>query len=179
MIDLYQNKYNNKKALTSVSTTMTKAQSIFIGCSTHTQPLLQEQISSIDMLWERNDNVLDCRRCHKQFNFIIRRHHCRKCGQIVCDTCSTQRVYLPPTDIIQPYNIPIHDLHILSMQPQRICDSCDIVKKKSNNAMLECPVCTKNLTEYNTIKEQEQHVQACLTNGPSSSSNIGIRFVGK
>ncbi|CAO3618932.1 unnamed protein product [Mucor hiemalis] len=218
LVDLHQHSRQNinKKTMTSVSTTMTKAQSIFIGCSTHTQPLLQEQISIVLptnstssasngssssssnlprneqdnnglLQWESNDGVLDCRRCHRWFNFIVRRHHCRKCGQIICDKCSTQRVYLPPSDIIQPVSVPIQSLNMVSMQPQRICDQCvddvnnsDLIirnKNRRSSAMIECPVCTKKLTEYATAQEGEDHVQACLSGGQSSSA-VGIRFVG-
>lgn len=172
-----QEQTTDKHLTTLVSTT-----AIFIGCSSHnTRPVLQEQISKELLLWENNDLVLDCRRCHRWFNFIIRRHHCRKCGQIICDKCSSQRVYLPPNHIIQSPNIPLQDTNILSLQPQRICDQCvyDVNnnKKRTSSVMMECPVCTKKLTEYKTTNEQEQHVQACFNKG--STTNIGIRFVGK
>lgn len=188
---------------------MTKAQSIFI---THPQSLLllqQEEESIIipppppppsqqlqedeqeeEMIptWENNKEAISCRRCQKWFNFIIRRHHCRKCGQIICNSCSQHRVYLPPSDIIIP-NGKV-DLNQLSCKPQRVCDTCildvqnedDIVKKrnKRSSMMMECPVCNMNLVQaFGSLEEQEQHVQSCLVAGPSSTANIGVRFVGK
>jgi hypothetical protein len=198
------NRRYRKKTLSSVSTTMTKAQSIFI---THPQPLLDQQqdISIIippppstaeqelviaehseehqqETHWESNDQALNCRRCHKWFTFLVRRHHCRKCGQIICNSCSQHRVYLPPSHIIHQ---PNSNLFELSSKPQRICDVCiqdvensDIIKRnKRASKMMECPVCNKNLQEYETMDEQEEHVQTCLSQG--SSSNMGIRFVGK
>lgn len=175
---------NNERSdslLTRVSTTVTKA--VFIGCSYTTKPLLQEQIENNEPLWESNDQVMYCRRCHRGFNFIIRKHHCRKCGQIVCDKCSTQRVYLPPSHIILSCQ---QDLNQVSLKPQRICDEClihvhndDLLppRKSISSIMLECPVCTKKLTEYRSVKEQEEHVQDCFNQG--STSTMGIRFVGK
>ncbi|GAA5801934.1 hypothetical protein HPULCUR_007392 [Helicostylum pulchrum] len=188
IIDDEQQQEANSNVLTSLSTAVTRA--VFIGSCTTTKPLLQEQISKDDplLLWESNDQVVDCRRCHRYFNFIVRRHHCRKCGQIICDKCSTQRVYLPPLHIIIPphqQQQQLQDLNQLSLKPQRICDQCvvhvnneDLVTKKKRSAsiMTECPVCAKKLTEYDTVKEQEHHVQECFNNG---SSPIGIRFVGK
>ena len=182
--------------MTSVGTTMTKAQSTFIGCSSHIlQPLLKEQLpldlnrtesSNRLLFWEANDQSTACRRCQQSFSFIVRKHHCRKCGQLVCDKCSTQRVYLPPTDIIQPFDIPMHDLHLLSMRPQRICDQCvssvhnnDYLirkQKKRSSVMLECPVCAKNLTGYLTVQAGEDHVKSCLE-GNHASSTSGVRFV--
>ncbi|KAI7890647.1 ankyrin repeat-containing domain protein [Mucor mucedo] len=159
--------------LTLVSTT-----AVFIG-STHIRPVLQEQICA----WEENEQVDDCRRCHRWFNLIVRRHHCRKCGQIICHKCSLQRVYLPPHHILQSPHIPNQDADTLSLQPQRICDQCvyDVHhfknnRKRSSSVMMECPVCTKKLSEYPSTAEQEQHVQACFNKG--ATSNIGIRFVG-
>lgn len=43
-----------------------------------------------------------------QFNLINRRHHCRKCGAVVCGACSTHRFLLPSQ----------------SSKPIRVCDPC-------------------------------------------------------
>lgn len=188
---------------------MTKAESIFIGCSALPEPLLQEQIinnqieinnqeeeEEEDMAiiaWERNDQALDCRRCHRVFSFIVRKHHCRKCGQVICDRCSTHRALLPFHQIIQPPNIPVDDIYVLSLQPQRLCDHCvdsvvidnsNALNKRTSSIMLECPVCSRDLMDFETNQEQEQHVQDCLNNGyngqsSSSSTNNGVRYVGK
>ncbi|CAO0802442.1 unnamed protein product [Mucor circinelloides] len=196
------------KTCTSVSTTMTKAQSIFIGCSTLPQPLLQEQISADNihqiipaeaaeehrqqqantlLSWESNDQALDCRRCHRWFNFLTRRHHCRKCGQVICHRCSSNRALLPSNQIIQPPNATNQDQEHFSQQPQRICDSCvDAVvceisrntERRASSIMSECPVCSTRLGEMNT-EEQEEHVQACLSKDASKIHAGGIRYVGK
>lgn len=191
---------------------MTKAQSIFIGCSTLPQPLLQEQMSVNNihqiipveeeeeeeaaegqmgqenntlLSWESNDQALDCRRCHRWFNFLIRRHHCRKCGQVICDRCSANRALLPSNQIIQPPNTNLDNEH--SSQPQRICDTCvNIVvceismstKRRASSIMSECPVCSRRLCDLDT-DEQEEHVQACLSTDSSKINAGGIRYVGK
>lgn len=35
--------------------------------------------------WENDHNVHNCSICLVQFGFLIRKHHCRLCGKIVCD----------------------------------------------------------------------------------------------
>jgi uncharacterized protein YbaR (Trm112 family) len=188
---------------------MTKAHSVFIGCSTLPQPLLQEQMASSsnipiqqteqvlvdipaqeDLLisWESNEQALDCRRCHRWFNIITRKHHCRKCGQVICDRCSTNRALLPQGQIIQPPNTQFQDAYTLSLQPQRICDTCvDAVvyensinrkRRSTSSIMSECPACNKRLHELETTEEQEHHVQSCLSQGSSTLAG-SIRFVGK
>lgn len=59
--------------------------------------------------WERDDAATHCTRCQSEFSLLWRRHHCRYCGGIFCDTCSQYSSLLPfspdPT-------------------PQRVCDEC-------------------------------------------------------
>lgn len=40
-------------------------------------------------------DVLSCGICEAPFSLTNRRHHCRSCGQIVCGSCSIQRIALP------------------------------------------------------------------------------------
>ncbi|KAK9971933.1 hypothetical protein ABG768_025271 [Culter alburnus] len=50
-----------------------------------------------------------CMRCSKRFNIAIRRrHHCRRCGYIVCQACSKSRALLPN----------------ISSKPVRVCRNC-------------------------------------------------------
>lgn len=36
--------------------------------------------------------VAECIGCRKKFNLFIRRHHCRRCGRIFCNECSSNRL---------------------------------------------------------------------------------------
>ena len=38
--------------------------------------------------WIMNDDIDNCMICGKEFYFFRRRHHCRSCGNLVCDSCS-------------------------------------------------------------------------------------------
>ncbi|XP_026123673.1 pleckstrin homology domain-containing family F member 2-like [Carassius auratus] len=49
-----------------------------------------------------------CMRCSKRFNVANRRHHCRRCGYIVCRACSKSRALIPN----------------ISSRPVRICRVC-------------------------------------------------------
>uniref|UniRef100_A0A914UMU4 Hepatocyte growth factor-regulated tyrosine kinase substrate n=1 Tax=Plectus sambesii TaxID=2011161 RepID=A0A914UMU4_9BILA len=37
----------------------------------------------------------ECFRCRTQFGLLTRKHHCRACGQIFCDKCSSRQMILP------------------------------------------------------------------------------------
>ena len=42
--------------------------------------------------WMGNNSSTTCANCNTKFTLFTRRHHCRKCGQLVCDNCSLTRL---------------------------------------------------------------------------------------
>ena len=79
-------------------------------------------------------NDEDCDRCMAsecgiEFDWVIRRHHCRYCGKIFCDDCSNFNAMLPPTFGVK--------------EPQRVCQPCygklvplqDALIKSNTNSM--------------------------------------------
>ena len=61
--------------------------------------------------WEHNSDAKECRLCLKLFSFRHRRHHCRSCGRVVCNPCSTKRLILNQNDNNDN-------------KPSRVCDDC-------------------------------------------------------
>mmetsp|Transcript_8465 Transcript_8465/g.14215 ORF Transcript_8465/g.14215 Transcript_8465/m.14215 type:complete len:111 (-) Transcript_8465:597-929(-) len=53
--------------------------------------------------------VNNCFICEREFSFIDRQHHCRKCGTAVCSHCSNHR-------------LPLHELGYYD--PVRVCKNC-------------------------------------------------------
>ncbi|XP_053948661.1 zinc finger FYVE domain-containing protein 26 homolog [Anastrepha ludens] len=46
--------------------------------------------------WVRDDDATHCMCCHRAaFTMLMRRHHCRRCGRVVCFACSTHRMRIP------------------------------------------------------------------------------------
>ncbi|CAG9863410.1 unnamed protein product [Phyllotreta striolata] len=46
--------------------------------------------------WVSNNEVIECMCCQKTvFSMFNRRHHCRRCGRVVCYNCSLQRMLVP------------------------------------------------------------------------------------
>ncbi len=60
-----------------------------------------------------------CSHCGAVFSMSKRRHHCRLCGDIFCDACSSHRVTLP---------LPGAEFE----KPVRICDYCHMDVEKGN-----------------------------------------------
>lgn len=52
--------------------------------------------------WQPDSEVSKCPICGTQFNFWHRKHHCRKCGRVVCASCSPHRITIPRQYIVHP-----------------------------------------------------------------------------
>jgi hypothetical protein len=48
--------------------------------------------------FEWQSNRSNCTSCNRRFGFVIRRHHCRRCGRCVCWNCSPFQLALSGTD---------------------------------------------------------------------------------
>ncbi|XP_033112809.1 pleckstrin homology domain-containing family F member 2-like [Anneissia japonica] len=60
-------------------------------------------------VWVPDQDASTCMNCDKsKFTTLNRRHHCRKCGRVVCGNCSTKKFLLPTQ----------------SSRPLRVCDTC-------------------------------------------------------
>eukprot|EP01032_Pedospumella_encystans_P013468 gene13468-15505_t len=44
--------------------------------------------------WTKDSNSPMCQLCCENFNIRVRRHHCRSCGVLCCDDCSSKRLVL-------------------------------------------------------------------------------------
>ena len=60
-----------------------------------------------------------CTICDSAFTFINRKHHCRRCGNLVCDSCSTARRVVKLPAVEKP-----SEAVAVSNGAVRVCDSC-------------------------------------------------------
>jgi hypothetical protein len=52
--------------------------------------------------WQPDSEVSECPICGRVFAFWLRKHHCRKCGRVVCAACSPHRITIPRQFIVHP-----------------------------------------------------------------------------
>ena len=52
--------------------------------------------------WQPDAEVSKCPICDNMFSFWYRKHHCRKCGRVVCANCSPHRITIPRQFIVHP-----------------------------------------------------------------------------
>ncbi|CAO3569328.1 unnamed protein product [Mortierella alpina] len=100
----------------------------------HRQPQAQQHYHSpppvSEARWELDSKAIECRECHRKFSLFLRRHHCRRCGHVVCDKCSSHRATLHPSMVV--YDPSSNEAFINhqtlsrrgTLQSYRVCDSC-------------------------------------------------------
>ncbi|RVD86812.1 uncharacterized protein DFL_005068 [Arthrobotrys flagrans] len=52
--------------------------------------------------WQPDSQVTSCPICRTGFSFFYRKHHCRKCGRVVCAPCSPHRIVIPRSYVVYP-----------------------------------------------------------------------------
>ena len=62
--------------------------------------------------WQSDKDIKNCTNCEKLFALGRRKHHCRCCGRIFCDSCSPHKDELPA--------------YFETKGLQRTCDSCHV-----------------------------------------------------
>ncbi|KAK7139802.1 hypothetical protein R3I94_012443 [Phoxinus phoxinus] len=66
-------------------------------------------------LWIPDKECSTCMQCDTKFDFITRKHHCRRCGRCFCDKCCSQKVSLP---------------RMCFVDPVRQCAECSLISQK-------------------------------------------------
>lgn len=66
------------------------------------------QLGSKAPIWIPDTRATMCMICTCEFTLTWRRHHCRACGKVVCQACSTNK----------------YPLEYLKNRPARVCDQC-------------------------------------------------------
>ncbi|KAJ6656376.1 hypothetical protein lerEdw1_003879 [Lerista edwardsae] len=74
-------------------------------------------IGSKAPIWIPDTRATMCMICTCEFTLTWRRHHCRACGKIICQACSSNK----------------HGLDYMKNQPARVCDHCFKELQKQDN----------------------------------------------
>uniref|UniRef100_A0A3B1J2K8 Zinc finger, FYVE domain containing 21 n=1 Tax=Astyanax mexicanus TaxID=7994 RepID=A0A3B1J2K8_ASTMX len=65
--------------------------------------------------WVPDKECARCMQCDTKFDFITRKHHCRRCGRCFCDKCCSKKVALP---------------RMCFVDPVRQCAECSLISQK-------------------------------------------------
>lgn len=127
-------------------------------------------------VWQPDESAKSCPLCHHDFKLWYRRHHCRKCGRVVCAGCSGNSVrYLATTYVVSPPGRIYLESPLI---PHRTCNECvrelEMMNEIENvesvvrsvplvqEEMSRCPICD-TLLVHMSEQEQDSHVETCIS----------------
>ncbi|KAF8790184.1 pleckstrin homology domain-containing family F member 2-like [Argiope bruennichi] len=94
-------------------------------------------------VWIPDAEASICMHCRKtQFTVLNRRHHCRKCGAVVCNPCSNKKFLLPAQ----------------SSKPLRVCLSCydTLTKARANQGDLPVKPANKSVNQDSSGEDDSE-----------------------
>ena len=90
-------------------------------------------------IWIPSNNITHCYGCSTQFTMWNRKHHCRICGRIFCNACTTSRGRISSlVNITTPPNKSFSLSNLLEKnEEKRMCEGCkkktDFINKSSED----------------------------------------------
>jgi len=101
--------------------------------------------------WQPDKDAVRCTQCSTSFSLLRRRHHCRNCGLVFCDKCTSHR------RVIRALNVHT---------PSRLCDAC-VPVVLAQNARID--VCTEfnsthsePVTKQSSVWEKDSVADCCF-----------------
>ncbi|CEF70876.1 FYVE zinc finger domain and Zinc finger, FYVE/PHD-type domain and Zinc finger, RING/FYVE/PHD-type domain and Zinc finger, FYVE-related domain and Domain of unknown function DUF3480 domain-containing protein [Strongyloides ratti] len=84
---------NNTSQNSSVRPTSVVASTHYITSDFNTDILTESErlLGKIEPVWIDDKEADSCMLCNTKFSIILRRHHCRSCGRVLCNSCCNQR----------------------------------------------------------------------------------------
>jgi len=92
-----------------------------------------------------NSSVSSCMSCHIEFGLMVRRHHCKRCGRVVCSSCAGNKLILPSRP----------DKHL------RVCLSCftvllEIKKERASGVKKQAENVSEKMTDDDKDGDEKQ-----------------------
>ena len=78
---------------------------------------------TIPVMWIPSENVTKCYNCGINFSMLNRKHHCRMCGRVFCNECSSGRSKIPSliNNSLSPQN---KSYFSWENEEKRLCKEC-------------------------------------------------------
>ncbi|XP_037956827.1 zinc finger FYVE domain-containing protein 26 homolog isoform X2 [Teleopsis dalmanni] len=92
--------------------------------------------------WVKDEDTTHCMCCKRAaFTMLMRRHHCRRCGRVVCFACSTHRLRIP---------------ELYDEVEVRICDDCQriITETQSKTSRDSDLITTDTISRFDLLQKR-------------------------
>ncbi|EKV11607.1 hypothetical protein PDIG_17700 [Penicillium digitatum PHI26] len=118
--------------------------------------------------WQADSDVSECPICGIVFSFWHRKHHCRKCGRVVCASCSPHRITIPREYIVRPPEF----VGILSNSPPMSSRPPPVVDLTGDDPILSStPATATETTTVNPALGGGEEVRLCNPCVPDPNPN--------
>ena len=120
-------------------------------------------MSSSSIEWDSDHASPHCILCGVVWGtFRNRRHHCRSCGRLVCETCSSNKFKL---ETRKGSSSSSNGSTAAAGVPQRVCDTCYVILLKKREMKIQ------------VVKAKDKNVEILLSTSFVSSSLINVYYV--
>ena len=75
--------------------------------------------AAVPVLWQPDADAKVCARCECRFSFVNRKHHCRACGAVFCNSCSAGKSPIPHLGLFKPVRVCVGCLERFTLSPAR------------------------------------------------------------
>jgi hypothetical protein len=136
---------------------------VFIDCvltANKTVIISHSSTSLVVAAWVPDSQSKSCQLCRSSWSFSNRRHHCRSCGALVCQSCSSRNAIIPDQLKNQP-------------KPVRVCDGCFDFIRDSRLAGPRSPTSTSSLSS-STWTPMSPAAITTTTPSNDASSSTGV-----
>lgn len=74
------------------------------NCQVASRSLLYKLLDHLpqEPIWSDSDTCLEC---GLKFSLTVRKHHCRHCGRILCNKCSSKEVHITKFNLAKPTRV--------------------------------------------------------------------------
>lgn len=124
--------------------------------------------------WQADSDVSECPICGVAFSFWHRKHHCRKCGRVVCASCSPHRITIPRQYIVRPpefVDLVSDSPQIPSSHPPPVVDLTDDDPVLSLSTSTAAAAATTRTTALNPALGGGEEVRLCNPCVPDPNPN--------
>ncbi|XP_028306813.1 FYVE, RhoGEF and PH domain-containing protein 6 isoform X2 [Gouania willdenowi] len=108
-------------------------------------------------IWIPDLRATMCMICTCEFTLTWRRHHCRACGKVVCQACSTNKFYL----------------EYLKNQPARVCDHCFVKLQENSDRCASSSVSPIKSGAFSFTRKQKK-IPAALKEVSANTENSSM-----
>ncbi|KAG7267855.1 hypothetical protein CRUP_023871 [Coryphaenoides rupestris] len=109
-------------------------------------------------IWIPDLRATMCMICTCEFTLTWRRHHCRACGKVVCQACSTNKFYL----------------EYLKNQPARVCDHCFTKLQENSDRCASTSVSPIGKSGAFSFSRKQKKIPAALKEVSANTENSSM-----